>query len=116
MLIIVGDDDKKSITVGKGESTQTIQVEDIYYIESNDHKVSISLGDKCMEFYGRLTDLEEALKPDFFRVHKGYLVNLNFIERYNRTDIYMKNGDMLSISKYKYQDFVKAYTEYFSKH
>lgn len=115
MLITRGDDGRMKITIGKGESARTIYAEDIYYIESNDHKISISLADESIECYGRIGDLEKELKPDFFRVHKGYLVNMNYIEHYNRTDAYMKNGDMVSISKYKYSDFVQAYTKYFSK-
>lgn len=115
MLIMRGDDGRKKITIGKGEGARTVYAEDIYYIESNDHKISISLADENIECYGKIGDLEKELKPDFFRIHKGYLVNVNYIEHYNRTDVYMKNGDMVSISKYKYSDFVQAYTKYFSK-
>ncbi len=114
MLIIRSDGGKKVITVGKGGNTRNINADDIYFIESNDHKVSIFMEDERVECYGKIGDLEKELKPDFFRIHKGYLVNMNFIERYNRTDVFMKNGDMLSVSKYKYMDFVNAYTKYFS--
>ena len=55
---------------------------------------------------------ESELKPDFFRIHKGYLVNIKYVERYDRTEVKMRNGDSLLISKYKYQDFVKRYLEY----
>lgn len=40
---------------------------------------------------------------------------MKYVERYDRTEVKMKNGDSLRISKYKYQDFVKRYLEYISE-
>ena len=65
-----------------------------------------------IEYYDKISSLESELKPDFFRIHKGYLVNIKYVERYDRTEVKMRNGDSLLISKYKYQDFVKRYLEY----
>ena len=49
------------------------------------------------------------------RKYKGYLVNMKYVERYSRTEVQMKNGKRLLISKYKYQDFIKAYLEYIAE-
>ena len=68
-----------------------------------------------IEYYDKISSLESELKPDFFRIHKGYLVNIKYVERYDRTEVKMRNGDSLLISKYKYQDFVKRYLEYISE-
>ena len=65
-----------------------------------------------IEYYDKISSLESELKPDFFRIHKGYLVNIKYVERYDRAEVKMRNGDSLLISKYKYQDFVKRYLEY----
>lgn len=65
-----------------------------------------------IEYYDKISQLESQLKPDFFRIHKGYLVNMKYVERYDRTEVRMKNGDSLLISKYKYHNFVKSYKEY----
>ena len=73
------------------------------------------LEDKKIEHWGKISDLEQELNPEFFRIHKGYLVNLKQIEGYDRTEVCMKNGNKLLISKYKYQDFVKAYLQYISE-
>ena len=40
---------------------------------------------------------------------------VKYVERYDRTEVKMRNGDSLLISKYKYQDFVKRYLEYISE-
>lgn len=71
--------------------------------------------DEEIECYGKIGELENELKEGFFRIHKGYLVNMKYVERYNRTEVRMKNGRCLLISKYKYQSFIKAYLEYISE-
>lgn len=67
---------------------------------------------KKLNIMTRSAHWKAELKPDFFRIHKGYLVNIKYVERYDRTEVKMRNGDSLLISKYKYQDFVKRYLEY----
>ena len=59
--------------------------------------------------------MELELREGFFRIHKGYLVNMKYVEKYSRTEVQMKNGKRLLISKYKYQDFIKAYLEYIAE-
>ena len=93
----------------------SISADDIYYIESSNRKVTLYLRHEKIEYYDKISSLESELKPDFFRIHKGYLVNIKYVERYDRTEVKMRNGDSLLISKYKYQDFVKRYLEYISE-
>lgn len=38
-----------------------------------------------------------------------------YVERYSRTEVQMKNGKRLLISRYKFQDFIKAYLEYIAE-
>ena len=65
-----------------------------------------------MEYYAKLGELERELAGQFFRIHKGYMVNLAWVEEYNRSEVIMINGDKLLISKYKYADFVKAHLRF----
>ena len=74
--------------------------------------MTLYLRHEKIEYYDKISSLESELKPDFFRIHKGYLVKIKYVERYDRTEVKMRNGDSLLISKYKYQDFVKRYLEY----
>lgn len=105
----------KEILVHSGNTTRRVSADDIYYIESSNRKVILYLQQEKIEYYEKISELESELKPDFFRIHKGYLVNMKYVERYDRTAVWMKSGDNLLISKYKYQDFVKSYLEYISE-
>lgn len=98
-----------------GNITRKVSAEDIYYVESCNRKVILCLNNEKIISYDRISRLEEELPESFFRVHRGYLINMKYVERYSRTEVRMKNGDTLLISKYKYQEFVKAYLNYISE-
>ena len=102
----------RDLLVRYGTTTRNILVHDIYYIESSNQKIIVSMQDEKLECYGKSNETEHVLRKDFFRIHKGYLVNMKSVERYSRTEVQMKNGSRLSISKYKYQDFINAYLKY----
>lgn len=108
-------EEPKEILTRNGNATRSVPADDIYYIESSNRKVILSLQHEKIEYYDKISELESELKPDFFRIHKGYLVNMKYVEQYDRREVRMKNGDSLLISKYKYQDFVKSYLEYISE-
>lgn len=93
-------------------SSYKIPADKIYYIESDNRKVRVVTDTESYSYYARLSDLEEELRDSFFRIHKGYLVNLEYIQEFNKTEVTLLSGEHLLISKYKYQDFVKAYLGY----
>ena len=84
-------------------------------MESSNRKVILCLGQEKLEYYGKISRLEQELGSGFFRVHKGFLVNMQYVEQYSRTGVRMQNGDSLLVSKYKYQDFAKAYQDFISE-
>ena len=91
---------------------RTIPLDSIYYIESSDHKVVLHLRDGEFAYYAKIRDLELELQNQFFRIHKGDLVNLSYVDGSSKTDVTLKNGERLLLSKYKYQDFIKAYLQF----
>ncbi|MCM1219260.1 MAG: LytTR family transcriptional regulator [Lachnospiraceae bacterium] len=65
--------------------------------------------------YGKIRDLEEELAGQFYRIHRGYLINLSHVEGYDKTEVRMVNGDKLLLSRYKYDGCVQAYMDYISE-
>lgn len=107
--------ESREILIRNGNVTRKIPAGDIYYIESSNRKIRVFLRDEEMGCYGKIGEMESELREGFFRIHRGYLVNMKHVERYSRTEVQMKNGARLLISKYKYQEFIKAYLEYISE-
>ena len=100
------------LTLQSANTSRTIPLDTIYYIESSDHKVVLHLRDGEFTYYAKIRDLELELQDQFFRIHKGYLVNLSYVDGYSKTEVTLTNGEKLLLSKYKYQDFVKAYLHF----
>ena len=94
----------------KGEHI-TIPMEDIVYAEIYNRKIIIHTMDADIEYYGKMKELVEKAGEDFYRSHRGYLINFNYVRKYNAATIYLKKGQAL-MAKQNYQDFVKAYLRF----
>ncbi len=93
----------------------SIPVKNIMYAENEARKIVLhtkNMGEGSYSFYGKMDVLEEKLGDDFFRSHRGFLVNLSEVSRYDSSNIELKNGDNVYMSKSKYNDFVTAYMNY----
>ena len=103
---------KKTLLIQYAGANRAIPLDNIYYMESQKHKIVLYTKDGKLEYYAKIGELEEELQGHFCRIHKGYLVNLSYVDEYSRTEIILTNGDKLPLSKYKYEDFVKAYLRF----
>ena len=75
----------------------------------------LHLKDREFACYAKIRDLESELQEQFFRIHKGYLVNLSYVCGYSKSEVTLTNEEKLLLSKYKYQDFVKTYLRFLKK-
>ena len=103
------------LTLQSANTSKTVPLDSIYYIESSNHRVELHLKDGEFACYAKIGDLELELQDQFFRIHKGYLVNLSYVAGYSKRSVTLTNGERLLLSKYKYQDFVKAYLHFLKK-
>lgn len=106
---------KKKLVIRHAGERRAIPLNDIYYMESQNHNIVLFLKSGKLEYYGKIGDLEEKLAGQFYRIHRGYLINLFHVEGYDRTEVRMANGDKLLLSRYKYDGFVQAYMDYISE-
>ncbi len=73
------------------------------------------IGDQQIMVSKTLKHIEDLLpKEVFFRIHKTYLVNLNYVEKYIRTDghkVILDDGTQLDVANRRIDDFVTALTK-----
>lgn len=103
---------KKTLTVKQGSRIRLIDAENVIYIESIGRKAVLHLQDEVIEYYAKISDLEVQLRPLFFRIHRAYLINLKYVESYNKREVCLKNADSLLISKYRLLEFQSAFQNY----
>ena len=98
------------IITSKGKHI-SVNPADIIYAEVFNRKVILHTINTDVEYYGKMKELEERAGEDFYRPHRSYLVNFNYIIRYDADTIYLKKGQAL-MSKQNYKEFKKSYLRY----
>ena len=94
------------ITLATKESLELVAPEEITYCESDSNYTMVYLKDGRKKLISRtLRDFEEMLtKFNFFRPHNSFLVNMNEVREYVKTDggyIVLKNKQKIPVSKSK---------------
>ncbi len=102
---------KKTLSIQCGSECKVIPIENIYYLESRNHKIVLHLQERELEYYAKIGDLEKELRGQFFRIHRGYLVNFSYVEGYDRAEVMLINGERLPLSK-RYDEFAVAYLRF----
>lgn len=90
----------------------TLNYKDIMYLENRGRKVEIHTTGESIEIYAAMTELESQLRGNFYRCHRGYLVNMAYITEYCNDSISLRNGESIYLAKERYNEFVKAYMRY----
>ena len=89
---------------------KNIPLNDILYFESNKRVLILHTKNENYSFYGKLDDIEESLKDDdFIRIHQSFLVNALRIKSVSKTEVALKNGDVLPVSKSRATAVKEAY-------
>ncbi len=105
----------KKIVLPTMEGFDVIQLKDIIHCKANDNLTDFYLNNgrkktvcKTLKFF------EEALTDfDFLRVHKSHLININFVESYQKGkvgDIKLSNGSTVPLSAKKKELFIKKFS------
>lgn len=101
----------KTLLADRGEATVRIHFREIIYGEVFGHRVFIhTFTDKC-SFSGTLNVLEEKLDGRFFRCHRSYLVNMDYVTDKGEGFAVLRGGDRVLISRRKQSEFTRRLLE-----
>lgn len=77
-----------------------IDLNNIYYISANNHYIIVSEKTKKTRIRISINEVDELLqKHDFIRIHRSHIVNKNKIDAFDKNDVVLKNGEVLSVSR-----------------
>jgi two-component system LytT family response regulator len=101
---------KKRISFNTDGKLIFLQDDDILYAESDGNYSTIYLSDGSkLLLTKKLKEVGEILPDDsFFRIHNSYIVNLNMIKEFLKTDGYviLKSNHKIPVSRQKKSDFL----------
>lgn len=102
----------KNIVISDKGQQNIIPIESIIAIEAQESYCTIHTTEKTFIASKNLKHFETVLEnlPQFFRVHKSWLVNKTYIKHYSKSDlsIQLSNGLTTKLSKYKKAEFEEA--------
>ncbi len=102
---------KNLIVSDKGQQ-HIVAVDTIIAIEAQESYCIIHTNDRKLIASKNLKHFETVLEsiPAFFRVHKSWIINQQFLKHYSKSDlsIHMSNGLITKLSKYKKAEFEAA--------
>ncbi|MCM1563525.1 MAG: LytTR family DNA-binding domain-containing protein [Clostridium sp.] len=94
------------IIVSRERQKKKLFLDDIYYFEIKGRIVDVHGTEGIFTYYGQIGELEDKLwDKGFFRCHKSYLVNMKYIDGYNRQEVVLENGEKIVIAKRRYDEF-----------
>lgn len=107
---------KKYSFFTKDYGNLSIDIEKIIYLESILRKINIYAPMNQFSYYANLSAEEEKLKKyDFVRIHRGYLVNMAYIQRINKSNVVLKNSIVLPLSERRYKSVYDEFTSYLAR-
>ena len=104
------------IIVSRERQKKKLFLDDIYYFEIKGRIVDVHGPEGIFAYYEQLGELEDKLQGyGFFRCHKSYLINLKYVDGYNRQEVILENGEKIVIAKRRYDRFVREMLEVMRK-
>lgn len=101
------------IALTMADGVELVNLDDILYFESDGNYTTVFLkGGKSMVISKPLGKFEEATdKNIFFRLHNSFLVNVNHISKFVRSDggyVVLENGKTISVSRNRKDAFLEV--------
>ena len=96
------------IIVSRERQKKKLFLDDIYYFEIKGRVIDVHGTEGIFTYYEQIGELENKLwNKGFFRCHKSYLINLKYVDGYNRQEVILENGKKIVIAKRRYDEFVQ---------
>lgn len=107
----------KYIIVKLDKKYTTFFVQDIMYIDGSNRSCTIYTGKEAVTSATYFPSIEEQLPKElFFTCYRNLSVNMIYIREFSSTQIVLRNGDILPLSKRRKMDFYMAYNEFVKGH
>lgn len=108
---------RKKILAYDGPHVIVIEAKDIIYIEASNRSSGIRTETgfyMCNQIISELS--QELVGLDFYSPHRSYLVNLNFVKGYNKSQLILFNDEKIKISRLKYKEFINTFSQFIKRH
>ncbi len=112
-LALVLERQPQTVLFQRGGRTMAFPLRELRYLESRNHGVVLHLKEEEQPLSISLAEAEQLVPAGAFRrCHKSYLVNLEWVGHITRTEVCLRDGERLPVSRTFYADFQSALIHY----
>ena len=87
-------EERKTFVFSENRELVRLFYEDILFFENQSHWIIINTIDKQYKIYRTFFELHSEIDNNiFFKVHRSYIINLNYLYRISENEIYLYNYD-----------------------
>lgn len=102
-----------SITLRWQKERYIIKISSIKYIEGYKRHVTVHTQDGTYEALGKISDLYKELAPHgFIRTHQGFIVNMDYIKRFDVSDVVLFDDTKVMLSVRKKAEALEIFDKY----
>lgn len=113
LLTGIRNNQEASLLIQNGNEHTIIPFSDIIFCEVINRKVFLHLkNNQVISYYEKLENLERKLDGRFYRCHRSYLLNLNYLISYKQGLAYMKTGESIPVSRLRSEEFSNVVLKY----
>jgi two-component system LytT family response regulator len=114
--INTGEVAHKKLAISTETGIEFVKFNSIVYLEAQNNYTKINMLDGTTIIASKtLKSFDELLPSElFFRIHKSYLINMNFVKRFFKIDdflVELTTGEKLPLSYRKKNEFISAITQ-----
>lgn len=106
------DSREKALCLSMPGTVMRIPLREIRYLEVRRNYVTVC-GQEAWTVKKTLNELEKELDGSFFRTDRSHIVNLHFVRKITRTQVILKDGGELPLSRKFYEEMNRAMIHYF---
>lgn len=89
-----------------------IQPGKVAYVESDLRKIRFHVSGEAVEAYGKLSEVMAQLPSRFVQCHKSFVVNMGFVEEFDRDYLLLTTGDRIPVSQKRRKATREAFITY----
>ncbi|MBE6884695.1 MAG: response regulator transcription factor [Ruminococcaceae bacterium] len=103
---------EQALLLNTSDGTTRLPLYAIRYLEVRSNYVTIH-ADEVFSVKISLSSLENSLDDSFFRIGRSHVVNMRYIRKITKTEVFLSNGDILPLSRNAYEPLNRAFINYF---
>ena len=113
VLLCLEQRTRPDIVIQRGTGCEVVLLTGIVYCEVLGRKIYLHKQDgTVIDYYGRLEALEQRVDGRFFKCHRSYLVNLDYVCGCQAGQVLLPRGERIPVSRLRERDLTQALLRY----